>query len=352
MITALTRKRFAELAERLHQPATSGGRWLILGHDNPDPDALASAAILARLLRRAFGQRVTIGYGGIIGRAENREMVKILKLELSRMQHLNLKSYSRFALVDAQPRTGNHQLPEAVVPDLVFDHHPVRRWTAPVPFADVRTDYGATATILGEYLEAAGIEPGRALTTALIYAIRTETQDFRREAAGPDKQLYDELLPRADKRSLAKIQRAPLPLTYFRNLHQALENLESVDTVIASHLGRIEQPDIVPEVADLLLRLEGKTWALCTGLFAERVYLSIRTSNPRGEAGHLMRRLVGRYGKGGGHGTTAGGWVPVTAGYAQDPRSLQQQLAIRLAKALRKDPRKLAAIDIEQLQKP
>jgi nanoRNase/pAp phosphatase (c-di-AMP/oligoRNAs hydrolase) len=346
MVTELTRSRLAALEAVVHAPGKSGGRWLVLTHDNPDPDSLASAALLARLLRRGFGQRVTIGYGGLIGRAENREMVKILHLTLSRWRHLNLKQYSRFALVDAQPATGNHQLPDVLVPDLVFDHHPLRRATQAVPFADVRTDYGATATILGEYLAAVGLAPSRAQTTALIYAIRTETQDFRREAAGPDRALYDELLPRADKRALARIQSAPLPVTYYRALHQALESLETVGSLVVSHLAAVEQPDMVPEIADLLLRMEGKTWALATGLFEGRIYLSIRTSNPRGEAGARMRRLIGPRGKGGGHGTTAGGWVAVPPEMRDDPRPLQRRLAARLARALRKDPRRLAPIPV------
>lgn len=350
MVTDLTRRRFPEFEVAVRALSGDGDRWLILTHDNPDPDSLASAALLRRLLRRSFGLKVTIGYGGIIGRAENREMVKILRLELSRWRNLNLKHYRAVALVDAQPGTGNHQLPDDLVPTLVFDHHPLRRATQAVPYVDVRTDYGATATILGEYLEAAELEPTRAQATALIYAIRTETQDFRREAGSPDRALYDELLPRADKRALARIQSAPLPITYFRTLHQALENLESVDTLVVSHLGDVEQPDIVPEVADLMLRMEGKTWALATGRFEGRIYLSIRTSNPRGEAGARMRRLLGRRGKGGGHGTTAGGWMPIPPSLRDDPQTLQHRLAVRFARALRKDPRRLAPITIERRQ--
>lgn len=351
MITPTTRERFRRLDEVVHR-GRKKGRWLILTHDNPDPDALASAALLSLLLRRHFKQKVTVGYGGIIGRSENREMVKILKLELSRIRHLSFKNYSRFALVDAQPGTGNSQLPDGTVPDLVFDHHPVRRTTQSVPFADVRLDYGASATILGEYMEAAEIEPTRALATAMIYAIRTETQDFAREAAGPDRALYDELLPRADKRALAKIQNAALPLSYFRTLHQALENLETVKTLVVTHLGQVEQPDIVPEIADLLLRMEGKTWTLATGIFEQRVYLSIRTSNPRGEAGARMRKLVGRYGKGGGHSTTAGGWIPIPESALAEPRAFQRRLGLRLARALRKDPQRLTPIEIAATPPP
>jgi len=345
MVTDLSRRRLDDL-ERLID-AGSDGRWLVLTHDNPDPDALAAAQLLARLLENHFGQIVTCGYGGLIGRAENREMVRSLKLSFSHLRHLRFDNYARFALVDTQPRTGNNQLPRKIVPDAVFDHHPLRRATQSAAFYDVRTEYGATATILSEYLAAAGLSPTRALATGVVYALRSETQDFRRESAGPDKRLYDELLPRVDKRLLAKIQSSRLPLDYFRNLHDALENLFGLDTLVVSHLGEVTQPDIVPEVADLLLRLEGKTWSLTTGLYDERVYLSIRTTNVRADAGRIMHRLVGRNGKGGGHGMMAGGWVKITTGYAENPRSLQDQLARRLAKALRKNPDRLQPIRLK-----
>jgi len=130
---------------------------------------------------------------------------------------------------------------------------------------------------------------------------------------------------------------------YFQNLHEALEHLHTVGTLVVSHLGRLEQPDMVPEVADLLLRLQGKTWSLCTGLFDGRIYLSIRTTNARADAGRLMRRLVGRRGKGGGHGMSAGGWVEVGE---QRPEVVQRRLGRRLARALRKNPDQLTAIDL------
>ena len=342
MISDLTQQRFGALkdfVEGLEDP----GRWLVLTHDNPDPDSLASAALLARVLKQAFKQKVTMAYGGIIGRAENREMVRALGLRLSHMRHLNLKQYKYFALVDTQPRTGNNSLPDSVVPTLVIDHHPARRATSQVPLADIRTDYGATATIVAEYLLASGLQPSPTGATAMVYAIRSETQDFARESPGPDKAIYDLMLSRANKRLLGKIQSAPLPATYFRNLHEALENLISVDTLVVSQLGAVEQPDIVPEIADLLLRLEGKTWALCTGLFEGRIYLSIRTTNPRAEAGRLMRRLIGRRGKGGGHSMIAGGWMELRNG---DPAAQQRALGERLARLLRKKPEKLAPVTL------
>jgi len=341
------RRGFAALSELVR--ARSGpGRWLVLTHDNPDPDALASALLLERVLRNGFRQKVTAAYGGLVGRAENREMVKSLKLRFSHVRHLNLKKYAHFALVDTQPRTGNNQLPHGIVPDVVIDHHPVRKATEAVPFRDVRPGFGATATILAEYLLAAGLRCPHALATALVYALRSETQDFAREFVGHDKAVYDHFFPLADHRLLARIQTPRLPLSYFRNLHQALEKLESVDSLIVSHLGPVEQPDIVPEIADLLLRLESKTWALATGSFEDRIYLSIRTTNPRADAGTLMRRLIGRRGKGGGHGRTGGGWIDGSKLALDERARLEREIAVRLARELRKNPEKIARIALGQ----
>lgn len=337
-------ERFQALAD-LVRSRGDRGRWLVLTHDHPDPDALASAVTMTKVLRGAFGRRATAAYGGIIGRAENREMVRVLKLRLSHVRHLQLKRFEHFVLVDTQPHTGNNQLPEGVVPELVLDHHPKRAATKAVPLADVRPDYGATATIAAEYLLTSGLRITAHEATALVYAIRTETRDFGREASGPDKKVYDRLLPQVRKEDLARIQHPRLPIAYFALLHRALEGLVAVDNLVVSHLGEVPQPDIVPEIADLLLRMEGRTWALCTGRHLDRLYLSLRTTNGRADAGRLMRRLVGSHGRGGGHGTMGGGWVPAGA----DEERQQQRLTERLARALRRDPTKVEPLRLGEL---
>lgn len=316
-------------------------RWLVMTHDNPDPDALASAHVVARVLRY-LGARATATYGGIIGRAENREMVRALKLPLLPAREVAQRTFDAYALVDTQPRTGNNQLPPEVIPDLVLDHHPRRKSLAAVPLQDVRPDYGATATIAAEYLLATGHRVGSREATALVYAIRTETQDFSREFSTSDHRIHDLLMPRASKRALARIQYPRLPPSYFSMLRQALDHLETVDTLVICRLDVVSQPDIIPELADLLVRMEGKTWCLCTGRFQDRIHLSLRTTNSRADAGNVMRRLIGRRGRGGGHGMTAGGWVSVTG----DAEKQQRRLAERLAKTLRKAPERLTPIEL------
>ncbi|HVR27920.1 MAG TPA: DHH family phosphoesterase [Thermoanaerobaculia bacterium] len=325
-------------------------RWLILTHDNPDPDALASAAVLAQLFKRRYRVSATVGYGGIIGRAENLEMVRALRLRLSRVRHLNWKNYRHFALVDTQPRTGNNQLPAQVVPDVVIDHHPPRKESFKAAFTDIRPAWGATASILAEYLIASAIVPSSAIATALIYAIRTETQDFRREGESADRKLYDYLYPLANKRALGRIQHPNLPLSYFRTLHQALESMQGVDNVILCHLPATPTPDNVPQIADLLLRAESKTWALATGPYEDRIWLALRTTNARADAGRAMRRILGRKGKGGGHGTMAGGWIPLERDV--DLSLQQRRLGERLLRILGKDPQRVAPIRLAEPPPP
>jgi nanoRNase/pAp phosphatase (c-di-AMP/oligoRNAs hydrolase) len=344
LASAATLAALARLDERF--AAEPRGRWLVLTHDNPDPDALAAAAVLTQLLKRRYAVSATVGYGGIIGRAENLEMVRTLRLRLSRVRHLNWKHYRHFALVDTQPSTGNNQLPPDVVADVVIDHHPPRKESHRSPFADIRPSYGATATILAEYMLASGIQPTARIATALIYAIRTETLDFRREGTGPDRELYDYLYPLASKRALGRIQHPNLPVSYFRTLHSALERMQGVDNVILCHLPSTPTPDSVPQIADLLLRTEGKTWSLASGPYEDRLWLALRTTNPRADAGRTMRRIIGRKGKGGGHGTMAGGWLPLER--PEDLEAQQRMVSERLLRILGKDPQRLSPVRLAE----
>ncbi len=343
MLSELARNRFA--AFRSHIESTDPrGRWLVLTHDNPDPDALTAATILAKVLRSGFQRRATAAYRGIIGRAENQEMVRSLRMQFTPAREVKLEDYRYVALVDCQPATGNSPVPHDLTPEVVVDHHPHRKRTSASPFHDLRNDYAAAATIVAEYLLAAGIPATRREATAIVYAIRSETLDFSRGADEADRLIHDHFNARALPRLLGRIQNPRLPLNYFETLREALANLRGVDTLVMSRLGAVPQPDIVPEIADLLLRMEGRTWSLCSGLYEDRVYCSIRTTNTRADASRVMRRLVGRRGRGGGHGMIAGGWLPVARGGAEAVPRQQDRLEARLATMLRKDPDRIAPI--------
>ena len=154
---------------------------VILPHDNPDPDAMASAAALRFIVKQAHKEKeVIIALGGIVGRAENRAMLRYLHIKLVPVGEIDFSLNPQVALVDTQPGRINNSLPENFTPTIVIDHHPAYGPYDSVPFLDLREGYGATSTILTEYLEETHLDVESKIATALFYGINAETQDLGR----------------------------------------------------------------------------------------------------------------------------------------------------------------------------
>jgi nanoRNase/pAp phosphatase (c-di-AMP/oligoRNAs hydrolase) len=283
---------------------------IILPHDNPDPDALASAAALKYLARELLEKDAVIAQGGIVGRAENRAMLTYLKIDLEPVSGLNLSADSLVALVDTQPGRINNSLPRGIVPAVVIDHHPAYADYRQVPFLDLRDEYGATSTILTEYVREARVDLESKLATALFYGISAETQDLGREATPADIAAAQFLYPYTNKRRLAKIENARVPRIYFRAFRDAIERAVIYDRVVVSILPEVQYPDMVAEVADFLLRLDEVEWACAIGGFRDNLHVSLRTTERDVNAGDILQRVLGSE-SAGGHDMTAGGRVRI-----------------------------------------
>lgn len=323
-----------ERLEKMRSALAGGDRVLILTHDNPDPDALASAYGLLRIISTCDGISGRIGFGGFVGRAENRTMVRELGLPITPTRFVSFEDVDHIALVDTQPGTGNNSLPEGREATIVIDHHPLRGRTRKAAFYDVRDDAGSTCTIITEYLQAAGIPLKGVLATALFYGIQSETQDLGREASQNDINASLALYPGADRALISRIRYPDLPRAYFRSLHNSLERARTRGPVVVSYLGKLDYPDLVAELADFYLRLDGATWSFCIGQFKEDVLISIRTSLPVAAAGELLRRVVGKDGTAGGHGMSAGARIPIADLSAEDARLRVEELVNRFIKEL------------------
>ncbi len=297
--------------QRLTELFTGRGYLLIMMQDNPDPDSLAAAMALRRLAKSQANLNVSIACGGTVGRGENRVLVKYLGMNLRPPAEVDYDKYDLVALVDTQPGTGNNSLPATVEPDIVIDHHPIRRLTRTINFTDIRSSYGATSTILVEYLIEAGITPDTPLATALLYGIRSDTQDLGREASRFDIEAIEFLYPFANKRMLGVIQRGKVPRVYYQMLADALRNARVLGPAIITNLGEIDNPDMIAEVADLLLREDETTWTMCTGFWNDKLLISVRTSEESNLAEKAIKHVVARRGTGGGHMTYAGGQIPL-----------------------------------------
>lgn len=310
---------------------------LIIIQDNPDPDGIAAAVALRKLANSLANLQCSIACGGTVGRGENRALVKYLGLNLRACGEIDFGKFDLVATVDTQPGTGNNSLPEGVLPHIVIDHHPIRRVTRTAPFTDIRSGYGSTSTIFVEYLIEAGITPETPLATALLYGIRSDTQDLGREATRADIEAIEFLYPFANKRMLSVIQRGKVPRVYYQMLADALRNARVQGPAIITDLGEIDNPDMIAEVADLLLREDETTWTMCTGLWNERILVSIRTSEENKLAAKVMKRMVFRKGTGGGHLTYAGGQIPLKKGTKLERQELERHIEQKFLKAIGAD---------------
>ena len=288
---------------------------LIYMHDNPDPDAMAAAMGLKHLVENTTDLIATLALGGIVGRAENRAMVERLHVPLVPADVLNTDHFDTVAIVDSQPGTGNNSLPSGREVDIVIDHHPAREESARAAWCDIRPQLGATSTIVLQYLREKNISLHTSLATALFYAIRSETRDLGREATAAERDAYLFLIPQVDHHLMFRIQQPKLSRQYYEALDRALRLAEVWGDIITVNLGPIAYPDLVAEIADLLLDFEGAQFVLCCGRFGKQIFVSMRTEPSQRRAGGLMRQLIGNEGASGGHGTTAGGrlFAPVTS---------------------------------------
>jgi nanoRNase/pAp phosphatase (c-di-AMP/oligoRNAs hydrolase) len=308
---------------------------LILTHDDPDPDSLASALALAYLLEERRALKATLAHGGIIGRAENKAMVRLLSIATRPLCEVDPRRYDAVALVDAQPGAGNVALSAQVAPTVVIDHHSVAHSELTgVSFVDIRSGCGSTSTILTGYLRAAKLVPDRRIATALFYGIKSDTMGLARGAAETDVDAYLYLLPLTDTKVLAQIETAQVPLAYFQAFEHALERTFIYGDVVICSLGPMDWPDLAAEMADFLLRWEGARWIICMGLFADDIVISARTNDIEASAGRVVQAVVEGLGSGGGHELMAGGRVPLDG---ESPRDLVRELRRRFLQELGKE---------------
>jgi nanoRNase/pAp phosphatase (c-di-AMP/oligoRNAs hydrolase) len=299
--------------DRLIRYARSHKRALILTHDNPDPDSIAAGVALAHLLDKLAGVEAIVAYGGIVGRAENRALVRVLKLPVVPISRVVFDEYDLIAMVDTQPEQGNHSLPARHFPDVVIDHHPERPDSHLVPIADVGSPLGATSTVLAEYFRATDLEMPPHVATALFYGIKADTRDLGRQTTQVDVDAYLWLFPMVDKEALGQIEHPKLPEDYFRLYHVAIEKaLVYEDEVVICDLGEIYTPDMVAEIAERFMYLEGMRWSLAFAEYEDQLYFSVRTGDRRMNAGRLIREVIeAKGGSAGGHGTMAGARLPM-----------------------------------------
>ncbi|MGA1862948.1 bifunctional oligoribonuclease/PAP phosphatase NrnA [Deferribacter thermophilus] len=282
---------------------------LILTHNNPDPDTIAAANGLKYIFYTVYKKRCTIAYDGLIGRAENRELVKECKIDMHKSKKLNFARYDTLILVDSQPTAGNVYIPDGYFPHIVIDHHNFRKATAKAQIYDIRNDIGSTSTIITEYIKTLGLNPDRYVSTALYYGIKTDTIGSGRNNSKADLEMMSFLLPKISLKKLSKIESPELPKYYFKNLKKAIENSEIIDDLIFCNLYEVRNADLIAETSDFLLRMRDIKWTFVIGYIDDMCYFSLRCKSLRKKVGLIALQIVRGLGTGGGHMKSAGGQI-------------------------------------------
>jgi nanoRNase/pAp phosphatase (c-di-AMP/oligoRNAs hydrolase) len=300
-----TRQKIKELRATVSET----DRIAIVLQDDPDPDAMASAMALRVLLGRNK-QTTPIFAFAPVTRPENRTMVHLLEIEIQPATPEALGEFDKIAMLDVQPPYFGEKIRRA---DIVIDHHPSYE-AHHSTFQDLRPKYGATSTIMTEYMISAGEHISERIGTALLYGIRTDTVMLSRRVTDDDVLAFTHLYPIANYSLLRQFERPELPLQFAKILSRAMRRLELKDGMVVLNLGRVARDDLIVQMADFCLQFEGVRWVAAAGKLGPNLVIALRNhGNTRQQAGDVAKRLAGEIGSGGGHRDMAKVVIPLRA---------------------------------------
>jgi len=189
------------------------------------------------------------------------------------------------------------------------DHHPDTGVQA--PFVDIRIKYGATASIMTEYLRAAKIKPSAKLATGLFYAIKTDTNNFVRQTLMEDVRAFQFLYRHANLHLVNKIERSELRPDFLKYFEIAIAGRRVRKGRMFAHLGGVVNPDVCVLVADFFMKVSTVNWSIVSGICNKKLILILRNDGLRKDAGKVAFQSFGAVGSAGGHKGMARAEIPL-----------------------------------------
>lgn len=285
-----------EKLNRFYDQFTGSDHVLII--INADPDSIASAMAVKRILWRRV-TNVTISNINTITRPDNMAMIRLLDVTLIHLTKVEIHHYNKFIIIDSQP--DHNDAFSDFEYTAIIDHHEDSSIHLNVPFRDIRPEYGATASMMTEYLRAAKIKPSPKLATGLFYAIKTDTANFERKAINEDMRAFQFLFKHANIHLARKIEQVDLRLDFLGDFKKAINDYVVSRNKIFVHLGSIENTDICVLIADFFMRFNLITWSVVSGIHNDKLIIVVRNDGTRKDAGTLMNNKFGKFGSAGGH---------------------------------------------------
>jgi nanoRNase/pAp phosphatase (c-di-AMP/oligoRNAs hydrolase) len=305
-LRALEQGELEYKASQLADIVDSGESLAILAHRSPGPDSIASAVAL-KAIAEARDVEADILYAGEIGHQENRAFVNLLGIELVALDDTDLEAYDNLALVDCAKAS------EPVVDgdvDVFIDHfEPDVEYDA--GFTDIRPNVSSTSTILTKYVQEFDLSLPEAVATALLYGIRAETLDFKRDTTPADLTAAAYLYPFADHDTLEQVESPSMSPETLDVLAEAIRNREVKGSHLVSNAGFIRDRDALSQAAQHLLNLEGITTSAVFAIADDTIYLAARSKDIRMNIGNVLQDAFDEIGEVRGHSTDASVEIPL-----------------------------------------
>jgi nanoRNase/pAp phosphatase (c-di-AMP/oligoRNAs hydrolase) len=296
-----------ERLKRFYEQFKSDDRVLI--PINADPDAIACAMAVKRLLWRKTAV-VCIANVNEIKRPDNLTMIRLIQVPLVPIKNVETAGFNRIVMVDSQP--DHHKDLEPLTPHVIIDHHPPGN-TAKAPFMDIRPSFGATASILIEYLRAAKIKPSAKLATGLYYAIKTDTSNFERQTLIEDLNAFQYIFKYINIHMARRIEQAEMRMDFLKFFKRAIEDRKVQKGHLYVHLGPVSHPDVCVQIADFFMRVDSINSSVVSGLHQGKLVVIFRNDGLRRNAGLQAKKIFGQWGSAGGHKSTARAEIPLEA---------------------------------------
>ncbi len=281
-------------------------RMAIVTHDNPDPDSIAAAAALQAIANH-LDVSADILYFGDIGHQENRAFVNLLEIDLTAYDSVDIDDYDTVALVDPA-KAGEVDVDHDI--DIFIDHYDAEV-DVDAEFADVRPNVSATSTILTKYIQEFNLSVSQEVATALLYGIRAETLDFRRDTTPADLTAAAYLYPFADHDTLEQVESPNMSPETLDVLAEAITSREVQGSHLVSNAGFIRERDALAQAASQLLNLEGITTTAVFGIVDNTIYLAARSKDIRLNIGRVLEDAFEDIGESAGHSTQASAEIPL-----------------------------------------
>jgi len=287
---------------------TTEGKLAVRIHRSPDPDSIASAAAL-QAIAESRGIEATIVYDGEIGHQENRAFVNLLGIELTSMADIDPAEFDTVALVDHAKSADPDAESDA---DIIIDHFEHDEGhDYDTDFSDIRPNVSSTSTILTKYIQELDLTLSENVATALLYGIRAETLDFKRDTTPADLTAAAYLYPFADHDTLEQVESPSMSPETLDVLAEAIRNRQVQGSHLVSNAGFIRDRDALSQAAQHLLNLEGITTTAVFAIADDTIYLAARSKDIRMDIGHILEEAFGEVGDPAGHSTDATAEIPL-----------------------------------------